>query len=103
MPEQTVIARVEKLEKKMELLEGLPDRVTAMELQIVQLRGEVREHFSAVRQEFRDELRTVEHSLRAEIQAGDEETRRYIRVLHEEVLSRIATIHDGGRNRRSKM
>jgi hypothetical protein len=103
MPEQTVIARVEKLEKKMELLEGLPDRVTAMELQIVQLRGEVREQFSAVRQEFRDELRTVEHSLRAEIQAGDEETRRYMRVLHEEVLSRIATIHDGGRNRRSKM
>ena len=64
----------------MELLEHLPERVSAVELQIVHLRNEMYEQFSAVR---------------AEIKGGDEETRRYMRVLHEEVLSRIATIQEG--------
>ena len=84
MADDALTARVEKIERMMELLETLPERVGAVELQIVHLRNEMREQFSAVREE-----------LRTEIQAGDQETRRYMRVLHEEVLSRIATIQEG--------
>lgn len=60
-------------------LERLPDRISALESQIVQLRAEMREEFSAVRQEIRE---------------GDEETRRFMRVLHEEVIGRIATMKE---------
>jgi hypothetical protein len=113
MPEPTLADRVENLERKMELLQGLPERVGAVELQIGRLRTEMHEQFSAVRHEFRTEIRTeveavrtdlraeikaesdlIRRELRAEIREGDEETRRYMRVLHEEVLSRIATLQD---------
>jgi outer membrane murein-binding lipoprotein Lpp len=105
MPERTLTARVENLERKMESLEGLPGRVSAAELQIVHFRGEMHEQFSAVRQEIqavRSELGGEIQTLRAEIQAGDEETRRYMRVLHEEVLSRIAAIQEGRVRRRRR-
>ncbi len=90
MPPQTLANRVAILEHKMQSLEGLPDRVASLELQIVQFRAEVRAEFSAVREE-----------MRAEIRAGDEETRREMRVLHEEVISRIALLdeHLNGRKR----
>ena len=106
MPEPTLTERVENLERKMELLEGLPERVSAVELQIGHLRTEMHEQFSAVRQEFRTEIRTeieaVRTDLRAEVRAGDEETRRHMRVLHEELLSRIATLQEALPRRRRR-
>jgi len=120
MPEQTLTPRVENLEKRVELLEALPARMSAVELQIVQLRIEMREQFSAVRSdlegfraesqggvqatrnELRAEIAAVRTDLRAEIRAGDEETRRYMRVLHEEVLSRLAIIEEGRPRRRKR-
>ena len=84
MPESTLLERVTVLEQKVELV-SLRSRVGAVELQIVQLRDEMRVEFYAVR---------------AEIREGDEETRRYMRVLHEEVLSRIATLAEVRRRRR---
>jgi hypothetical protein len=83
MADDALVTRVEILETKMELLENLPDRVSAVELQIVHLRSEMHEQSLVVRK-----------ALRTEIRVGDEETRRYMRVLHEEVLSRIATIQE---------
>ena len=90
MPPETLANRVTILEHKMQSLEGLPDRVASLEVQIVQFRAEVREEFSAVREE-----------MRAEIRAGDEETRRQMRVLHEEVIARFALLdeHLNGRKR----
>ena len=41
MVPQTVAGRVDTLERKMERLEDLPDRMTALESQIVQFRAEV--------------------------------------------------------------
>ena len=79
MPPQTIGNRVDRLEQRVTELERLPDRMSALELQIVQLRAEMREEFSAVRQEIRE---------------GDEETRRFMRVLHEEVIGRIATMKE---------
>jgi predicted nucleic acid-binding Zn-ribbon protein len=72
--------RVGILEDKVELLEQLPARVTALESQILQLREEMGTEFSAVR---------------SEIRAGDQETQRLMRVLHEETLARIETLDRG--------
>jgi hypothetical protein len=83
MSQQTLTNRVEVLERKVESLEKLPERMDLLELQFLHFREEVRAEFSATRAE-----------LRAEIRAGDEETRTYMRVLHEEVLSRIALLDE---------
>jgi vacuolar-type H+-ATPase subunit H len=57
-----------------EILERLPERVTALETQIVQLRDEMRAEFSATRTESR---------------TSDEETRRFMQILHEDLVARI--------------
>jgi hypothetical protein len=99
MTQKSLERRVEMLEKRVDILEQLPERVGAVELQIVQLRKDLRGEFSALGAE-----------LRAEIRAGDEETRRVLRdemrelfadnqrqmrILHEDVIARIATIRQG--------
>ena len=63
MPPETIDSRVDHLERRVTDLETLPDRITAVESQIVQLRAEMRGEFSAVREEIR---------------SGDEETRRVL-------------------------
>ena len=104
MPNPGLVPRVEILEGKVEELAGLPDRMVALELQIVQFRAEVHAEFSATREELRQEFRQAIatlatkaelEQLRAEMREGDEETRRLMRVLHEEVLSRIALLGEG--------
>jgi hypothetical protein len=81
--------RVDMLERRTEILEQLPERVTALETQIVQLRDEMRVEFSATRAETRAGDERMIQTLRQEIRDGDEETRRFMRILHEEVLERM--------------
>jgi hypothetical protein len=69
MPHPPLIRRVEILEEKVDTLSQLPERLTAVEVQLVAMRGEIR--------------------------AGDEETRRHMRVLHEDVISRIVLLQEG--------
>src|SRR5438552_1403571 len=120
MQERSVIERVWILERKVEVLETVPARVTAVELQLLQLRDEMRGEFSAIRGDagadvtlsgLRDEIREMRggagpdvtlSGLRDEIRAGDDDTRRYMRVLHEEVISRLAIIQEGQRPRRKR-
>ena len=94
------------LEQQMQELRELPARVAGVELQIVQLRAEMREAFSATRVELRsemhgirDELRTEMHGmrddLRNEIRAGDQATRDFMRMLYEDTIARIATMGEG--------
>jgi hypothetical protein len=101
MTEPTLTDRVTILEQRVENLASLPARMAAVELQIRQLRDEMRGEFSAVRQElttlFRSELLSNADSLRAEIREGDEETRRFMRVLHEDVIARIAALGNARR------
>ena len=97
MTELTLTDRVTILERKVEDLAALPARVAGVELQIVQLRGEMRLGFSAVRQEMADEMQRAREELRAEIREGDQETRRYMRVLHEDVIARIAALGEARR------
>jgi hypothetical protein len=99
------VRRVEILEERVNSLSELPDRVAAVERQVVALcgevtsfRAEVRNEFAAMRADLRGEMRdgfaAVRADLRAEMHAGDEETRRYVRVLHEDVISRIALLQE---------
>jgi hypothetical protein len=104
MAQKSLEERVDMLEHRVEILEQLPDRVTAIEQQIVQLRDEMRAEFSATRVDARagdeDVVRTLREEIRAgdeqvirtlreEIRAGDEETRRFMRILHEDLVARI--------------
>ena len=77
MAQKSLEERMDMLEGRVEILERLPERVTALETQIVQLRDEMRAEFSTTR---------------ADARAGDEETRRYMRVLFEDLVERIKTI-----------
>jgi len=97
MADDPVIERVEKLEKALESLAGLPDRMTAvddrvgsLELQIVQLRTEMKDGFSAVRS---DLLEVFDAGSRA-TEALFKETWAQMRTLHEDVISRIARLGD---------
>jgi len=102
MQDRSLDERVEILERKVEMLETLPDRVTRMELQLVQLRDEMRGEFSAVRGEIRTGDEETRRVLREEIRAGDEETRRYMRVLHEDVIGRLILIQDSRHPRKKR-
>jgi hypothetical protein len=67
------------LERQVELLAQLPERITALESQFVQLRDEMRAELSAVRGEIVAGNEDSQPALRDEIRAGDEETRRVLR------------------------
>jgi hypothetical protein len=112
MPPQTIENRVDRLEERVTELEKLPERVTAIESQIVQFRSEMHVEFSAVREEIRagdDETRRVLgeqisetrrvlgeqiSETRQVLDERIEESRRYMRVLHEDVIGRLATIQE---------
>jgi len=89
MGEKSLEERVNMLERGVEILWQLPDRVTALEVQIVELRGEMRAEFSATRADAREGDERVLQTLRQEIRAGDEETRRFMRILYEDLVERI--------------
>ena len=76
MPARSLTERVAILEQKMDALQMLPDRITSLESQTLQLRGEMRDEFSAIRER-------------------DEEARRHMHVLHEDVISRFALLQEG--------
>ena len=61
-------------------LEEVPAHIDRLESQIVQLRTEMHDEFSAVRQDIR---------------SGDEETRRYMRILFEEYVGGMRVIDEG--------
>jgi len=77
-------------------LERLPERMDRVESQIVQLRTEMHDEFSAVREEIRTAGEEVKRELREEIRAGDEETRRLMHALQEEVNRELREEIRGG-------
>ena len=80
MSQDTLTVRVKRLEHRVEILEQLPGRVSALESQIVRLRDEIHSEFSAMQTVIRD---------------VDEDTRRYMRMLHEDLIERIARLSEG--------
>ena len=79
-------------------LQGLPERVGALETQVtaltgefVQFRGEVRAEFSATREELRKEIRDGDKALHARI----DELGVEMRALFENAIERIKIIKRG--------
>jgi hypothetical protein len=100
MAARSLNERVEILEQKMGDLQLLPARMDALESQILQLRGEMRVEFSAIRERF-EETRQLARELHQEVLAGDKENGRLMRVLHEDVVARISLLGEGrGRKKR---
>ena len=83
MAARSLDERVKILEQKVEGLQKLPARMDAVESQILQLRGEMRVGFSAIRERFDS------------IDRQFDETNRSMRVLHEDVVNRIALLGEG--------
>jgi len=90
----------------MQELRELPARVAGVELQIVQLREEMRESFSAIRTELdgkvgglqrglQGEMQGMRAELLAEIRLGDQATRDFMRMLFEHHQTNLRTIDEG--------
>ena len=86
------------LERQMQEMRELPERVTKLESQILQLREEIQNAFSALRTDMRGEIAAAVATLRQAI----DQTNAHMRALHEEALSRIATIGEGRRARKKR-
>jgi len=84
MAQESLDKRMNRLERRVEVLERLPERVTALESQIVLLRDEVRSGFSATRNELTERMESL-----------FDENERHIRLLHEDLVERIARISEG--------
>jgi len=109
MAHASLVKRVEILEQQVESLKELPARMTAVEGQIVQLRGEMHDGFSALTSGLRSEMREADLGLREQIDdvrlelrawhhetlARFEDLDRLMRVLHEDTLERIARLDEG--------
>ena len=87
----------------------LPARIDAVESQILQLRGEMRDEFSAIRERLGNHDRQFEAIERRFLAVNErfdtidrrfDETNRHMRVLHEEVLARISVLQEGRRRNR---
>lgn len=101
MNEKTIVERVETLENQMELLKELPAkvdqlgkevgsltlRVAGVESQIVQLRADMGDEFSAIRGELKDGLSGVQAGLRGELADMKTELREDIAALGRETAA----------------
>jgi hypothetical protein len=110
MNARTLEERVESLEKSIEPLRELPGRVSALESQIVQLRSEMRQEFSAIRSEMvtregladefeRRDLMTRQ-DLAAEFERGGLVTKADLKRELNQQLERFATRDDLARTNR---
>jgi chromosome segregation ATPase len=80
--------RVEILERTMEGLSELPGRMEKVEVQIVQLRTEMHDEYSAIRREMRK---------------GDDDTREFMRALNEETRSELRVVAEGVSDARAQL
>lgn len=80
--------RVAVLEEQMRTLKDLPEHVGAVESQILQLRTEMKDGFSAVR----GEMRELRDELREDIRIGVEESENLTKGLHAEAMRAISSV-----------
>lgn len=108
MSRQLLATRVDTLERRMDHLSDLPERVKGVESQLLQMRAEMASGFSAIhgeveevrqemrvlKEETRQEMRVLNEEVRQEVRALNDETRREMRVLYEDVIDRLKLIHE---------
>jgi len=98
MARESLEKRMDRLERRVEILERLPERVTAVETQIVLLRDEMRSEFSAVRTDIRTGDEETRRMLTERMESLFDANERHMRLLHEDLVERIARMGEG-RNR----
>jgi hypothetical protein len=95
MPQRSVEERVGILEQKVQDLDSLPARVTALEVQILQLRDEMRGGFSAMG----EQMAGLREDLLAQIRLGDDgvraDLRGEMRQMREELRGEMHDMRDG--------
>ena len=91
MARESLEKRMDRLERRVEILERLPERVTAVETQIVLLRDEMRSEFSAVRADAVETRRVLTERMESLFDANE----RHMRLLHEDLVERIARSSEG--------
>ena len=77
------------LEQQMQQLKGLPERVGALESQILQLRTEMKGEFSAIRVEMRE----LREELREDTRIGVAESQNLAHGLHAEAMRTMNHLH----------
>ena len=87
MQERSIVERAVIQEGSVAALDSAPDRLAPVELQLMQLREEMRAEFSAVR---------------TDIRRSDEEMRRSVRVLHDNLIARLSAVGDATRLRKKR-
>ncbi len=89
--------RMDNLEKIVEPLRGLPDRVTALEVQVVQLRTEMRDESSAIRRDMVTKDDLVGFATKDDLAAAVAPlaTKAEMRMLHEDLVERLKVIGEG--------
>jgi lipoate-protein ligase A len=87
---QSIEQRVHSVEERVTALEELPGRLDRLGTQILDMRTEMREEFSAIRGEPRGPDTPSLVSLRDAIQENGERIMTQVRVLHEDLVVRIA-------------
>jgi hypothetical protein len=95
MAQESLVKRMDMLERRVEILEQLPARLAAVESQIVQLRDEMRSEFSATRAATREGDEQVARGLRDEIRESNENTVRTLRdEIRESNENTVRMLHD---------
>ena len=95
MSDAALLRRVEMLEETVESLRALPGEVRDLRAQIVQLRIEMGDGFSAIRTEFQTDLTGAVRELTGAIVETRAELVRHTQVLHEDVIKRIKILDEG--------
>jgi ABC-type transporter Mla subunit MlaD len=123
MSPESLRVRLEKLERRVDILEQLPDRVSALEVQIVHLRDEMRSEFSETRSRDGDTRRvlnermdslavtlnermdslaetlskqmvSLSETLSERMVSLFDANERHMRLLHEDLIQRIAIMKE---------
>ena len=98
MRPQSLDARVERLETRVTALEGLPNRIDALTLQVSQLREAMHVEFSAIN----SKVDGLDHRLTGQIESVREQLTARMLMLHEDLISRLALMKEDQSSRRKR-
>ena len=94
MQPRSLEQRVTFLEQQMQELRELPARVERMESQILQLRAEMKDGFSAIRSDLRAELHGVEAGLRTELHEVRDSLRSELHEVRDSLRGEMRELRD---------
>ena len=98
MQPRSLEQRVAMLEQQMQQLKDLPERVGRVESQILQLRTEMKDGFSAIRSDLRAELHGVDTGLRTELHDVRDALRSELHDVRDALRNEMREVSDALRN-----